>query len=149
MKTVTYEGDLVSFEIPSHWREDYDPAGSARYYEEGDDSGTMRLNILTFERKDNQTVEETAHEIFRGQTHEILAGWLPMRHALTVEDEGGEFLHVHRWDVLVAASPQQWRLVCFGYTGLASGAGEARTREEFRVVDHAVRTARYAGAPPA
>jgi hypothetical protein len=146
MKTVNYRGGLVSFEIPSQWSEDTDTAGSTRFFEDGDDTGTMRLNLLTFERKESQTLEETAREVFHGQPYELLPGQLPMRHALTVQDEGGESLHVHRWDVLVAVSPQQWRLVCFGYTGLASSAAEARMQEELRAVDHAVRTARYANA---
>jgi hypothetical protein len=146
MKTVNYQRGLVSFDIPAHWREDTDPAGSARFYDDSDDTGTMRLNVLSFGRKTSQTIEDTARDVFRDQPYEMLPGKLPMRHALTMEDEGGESLQVHRWDVLVAVSPQQWRLVCFGYTGLASAEGEARTQEEFRIVDHAVRTARYASA---
>lgn len=52
-------------------------------------------------------------------------------------------------DILVPVSPQQPRLLCFGSTGLASGAGVACTQKELRLVDHAVRTARYANAPAA
>jgi hypothetical protein len=147
MKTVNYQGGLVSFEIPSHWCEDIDPAGSARFYEDGNDTGTMRLNVLTFARPGLQTVEDAARDIFRDQPYEMLPRQLPMRHAMTTEVEGGESLSVYRWDVLVAASPQQWRLVCFGYTGLASETWAARTQEELRVVDLAVRNARYASAP--
>ncbi|ATC63565.1 hypothetical protein CMV30_06130 [Nibricoccus aquaticus] len=146
MKTIHYQRGLVSFEIPSHWCEDADAAGSARFYADGDDTGTMRLNTLTFEREQLQAVEETAREVFRGQAYEMLPGGLPMRHVLTTENEGGEWLHVHRWDVLVAVSPGHWRLVCFGYTGLASAAEEPRMQEELRFVEHAVRTARYPSA---
>jgi hypothetical protein len=149
MKTVIYRSGIVSFEIPSHWSEDNDPAGSARFYAKGDESGTMRLNLFTFERKKAQTLGQIALEVFRGQTYELLAGQLPMRHVLTAEDEGGELLHVHRWDVLVPVLPQQWGLVCFGYTGLASEAAGARMQEEVHAVDHAVRTARYASGPQA
>jgi hypothetical protein len=147
MKTVNYRGGLVSFEIPSHWTEDSDLAGSARFFEDAVDSGTMRLNLLTFERKDSRTLDQAASEVFHNEPYELLAGQLPMRHSLTAEDEEGELLHVHRWDVLVAVSPQLWGLVCFGYTGLASSAGEAHMQQEIRAVDHAVRTARYVTAP--
>lgn len=145
MKTVSYGEGVVTFDLPSDWCEDVDPLGSARYYADGEDTGTMRLNILPFDHPQTLTLETAAREVFRDQSCEWLANGLPLRHTLATVDEHGESLHLHRWDILVPVTENQWRLVCFGYTTLASRAETADAQEELRIVETAVRHARHAG----
>lgn len=143
MKTIQFREGIVSFEIPEHWCEDRDAAGSARFYDESQDLGTMRLNVLSFPRDRDVPEERVLKAAFGGKAFERLANGLPLCYFVAQEDEGGERLDVHRWDVLVAASAKEWRLICFGYTALASQSKEASTIEEFRAVDQAVRNARF------
>jgi len=48
MKTIEYRGGVVSFRIPSKWKEEYEEKGGGTFYEPVQDSGTLRLNIITF-----------------------------------------------------------------------------------------------------
>ena len=50
-KQIVYRGGIVAFKIPASWREEYAPDGGATFYEEGPDTGTLRLNVLSFEKK--------------------------------------------------------------------------------------------------
>ena len=79
-KPVIYRGGLVSFNIPSRWREEYELQGGGTFYEVGEDTGTLRLNVLTFEKKENLSIEDVAREFFDGKAHEVLSSGFPMRH---------------------------------------------------------------------
>ena len=51
LKPITYRGGLVKFYVPSTWVEGYEPDGGGTFYEDLPNSGTLRLNVLTFENK--------------------------------------------------------------------------------------------------
>jgi hypothetical protein len=51
MKTIRYRGGIVTFRIPAHWTEEYEEEGGGIFYNEDNDSGTLRLNVLTFASK--------------------------------------------------------------------------------------------------
>ena len=143
MKPVVYRGGIVSFTIPASWREEYDPDGGGTFYEEGEDTGTLRLNVLSFERKDAVPLDRAASEVFNGHPHQVLGSGFPMRHYMTKTEEEGTPLHLYRWEVLVPVPPTRWRLVCFSHTVLAARDGDSRVKEELRMVDSAVRHAQY------
>src|SRR5438552_168389 len=46
-KTISYRGGIVTFRIPSHWREEYEPNGGGTFYDDNPDSATLRLNVIT------------------------------------------------------------------------------------------------------
>lgn len=49
LKTIYYRGGVVTFRIPARWQEGYEEAGGGTFYKAGDDTGTLRLNVLTLE----------------------------------------------------------------------------------------------------
>jgi hypothetical protein len=49
LKVITYRGGLVRFRIPAAWREEYEDAGGGIFYAPGDDTGTLRISVLTME----------------------------------------------------------------------------------------------------
>ena len=51
LKTIEYRGGIARFQIPESWVEEYEPRGGGTFYEPGDDTGTLRINVLDFERK--------------------------------------------------------------------------------------------------
>jgi hypothetical protein len=53
MKTITYRGGLITFQIPTDWIEEYEENGGGTFYEDSPESGTLRLNVLTIKEKEN------------------------------------------------------------------------------------------------
>jgi hypothetical protein len=47
MKKITYRGGLISFQIPKDWIEEYEENGGGTFYEDSQESGTLRINVLT------------------------------------------------------------------------------------------------------
>jgi hypothetical protein len=143
MKPVVYRGGLVSFQIPASWREDYEPDGGGTFYEDIPNSGTLRLNVLSMEKKETLAPGDAAREVFAGQPSEMLLGGFPMRRYVVEGEERGTPLHLHRWEILVPVSPTRWRLACFTHTIVAAAAAEVRAQEELTLVDSIVREAKY------
>ena len=147
MKPVVYRGGLVSFHIPANWREEYEAEGGGTFYEDKPDSGTLRLNVLTFEKKEPLTPEDATREVFAGEAHEVLPCGFPMRHAVKEAEEQGTALRLYRWEVLVRVSPTKWRVACFTHTVIAAQDGITQSKEELRLVNSIVREAQYSTEP--
>ena len=64
MKPIVYRGGVVTFRIPSHWREEYSDIEGGTFYEDGTDAGTLRLRITTM---------KTAKELHSATAKDILA----------------------------------------------------------------------------
>ena len=126
--------------IPATWREEYEPDGGATFYEEGDGTGTLRLNVLSFERK-SSTARDPSEDF-----PEDLKPGVRLRHNRKEAEEHGAEILLYRWEVLVAVPPDRWRLVCFTHTVLGSSVESAATRKELRMVDSLVREAEYSTA---
>lgn len=143
LKSIVYRGGLVAFKIPATWREEHEPDGGAAFYEDGADTGTLRLNVLSFERK-SATARDPANDFT-----EVLPSGARLRRSRKEAEERGTLIYLYRWEVLVSISPDRWRLVCFTHTVLASRVDSAATQEELRSVDSLVRDAEYATAADA
>src|SRR3954471_16013798 len=64
LKTITYRGGLVRFRIPADWQEEYEEAGGGTFYAPDDQSGALRLNVLTMEAPPEKVVTyPTAMEV--------------------------------------------------------------------------------------
>jgi hypothetical protein len=71
LKPITYRGGIVRFEIPSDWIEEFETSGGGTFYENRPDSGTLRLNVLSFSSK-NTPSEEMARSVFKDNPTEVL-----------------------------------------------------------------------------
>jgi hypothetical protein len=147
MKPVLYRGGLVSFRIPENWREEYESEGGGTFYEDKPDSGTLRLNVLSLEKKEPLTLGDATREAFGDQQYEVLPCGFPMRHYAKEAEERGTQLRLYRWEVLVPVSPTWWRLACFTHTVIAAQDGTAQSREELRLITSIVREAQYSTEP--
>jgi hypothetical protein len=47
MKTIAYRGGVITFRVPSTWKEEYQPEGGGTFYDPRPGSGTLRLNFMT------------------------------------------------------------------------------------------------------
>jgi hypothetical protein len=148
LKPVVYRGGIVSFGIPLAWREEFASDGGGMFYEDKPDSGTLRLNVLSFEKKEPMPLEAATKEIFGGG-YEILPAGFPIRRYVKKEEERATPLHLHRWEVLVPVLPNRWRLVCFTHTILAAHEESSGSINELQLVDAIVRQANYSTEPGA
>src|SRR6266487_286746 len=57
LKTISYRGGLVTFRIPAHWVEEYEPDGGAAFYDDAPDSATFRLQTITMKAPSPLTAE--------------------------------------------------------------------------------------------
>lgn len=147
LKPIIYRGGIVTFGIPQAWREEYAPDGGGTFYEDKPDTGTLRLNVLSFEKKEALPLTAAAQEVFAGGTYETLSAGFPVRRCVKKTEERGTDLHLHRWEILVPVLPGRWRLVCFTHTILASQEQTSAAQEELQLVDAIVRQAEYSTEP--
>lgn len=143
MKTINYRGCIARFSIPSHWCEEYEPAGGGTFYENRPDSGTLRLNVLSFRTRTNEPPEQVLKQVFSGDSYEILPNGLPLRRYMLKENEGGVTLHFHRWEVAIPVPPNAYRIACFAHTILAEQESDPAIAAELALVDKSVRAAEF------
>ena len=145
-KTIEYRGGVVSFEIPSSWKEEYEPKGGGTFYEDRSDSGTLRLNVLSFSQKDSRSSEDILRMLMAKDHQEVLSCGFPVKIYTKVCEENGESLHLYRWDISVPVPPASFNVVCFSYTIVSGQETDPRIKEELRMISHMVRTARFSTA---
>ncbi|MBL8085918.1 MAG: hypothetical protein JNN26_25045, partial [Candidatus Obscuribacter sp.] len=82
MKTIVYRGGIVKFQIPSHWKEEYEEEGGGTFYEDSADSGTLRLNVLTFE-SESPLGENSSQELLKSLSKQpdAIIETLPDKHS--------------------------------------------------------------------
>ena len=151
-KTIVYRGGLVRFRIPAHWIEEYEPEGGGTFYEEGLDTGTLRLNVLTFESKQPDHVQSAseflstylkelpnAEIIARTDGNASLAFW-----KFYEQDEKEPALAIRYWQVANRVLPLHMRVAVFSYTMVRSQKDDPRFIGEVRMIDGEVRQCRFA-----
>jgi len=145
MKPIVYRGGLVSFAIPAHWRDEYEAQGGGTFYEAGEHTGTLRLNVISFERPDVMALDAATRQIFDDGPHEVLPCGFPMRQRMAQTEEQGTPLHIHRWEILVPVSGPRtrFRMVCFTHTVEVAQEGTPRTKDELTMINALVRAAIY------
>jgi len=151
-KTIVYRGGLVRFRIPAHWIEEYEPEGGGTFYEEGPDTGTLRLNVLTFESKQADRMKSPsdflstyvkelpdAEIIARTDGNASLAFW-----KFHERDEEEPALAIRYWQVANRVLPLHMRLAVFSYTMLRSRKDDPRFIGEVRMIADEVRRCTFA-----
>ena len=147
-KLIVYRGGIVSFRLPVHWTEEYEPEGGGTFYDAArPDSGTLRLNVLSLKPPDGVNAEQATEQVFPAGTFERLASGVTLRYRVAPAEERGMPLHLHRWDVAVPVPPTSLRVVHFVYTVLASQEHDPATVAELAYVAQSVRAAEYARVP--
>lgn len=146
MKTINYRGGVAEFELPTEWREEYEEAGGATFYEDRPDSGTFRLSVLSFNGPPSQTAADMVQTVFRpesGMIDEDLQDGLRLRSYMTTAESNGESLNIYRWQVAVPVPPRSLRLLHFTHTILKGQESDKDIVAELRMIESSIRAARY------
>jgi len=146
LKTINYRGGIALFRVPHSWVEEYEPAGGGTFYENGPDTGTLRINVMDFE-KPTAAAGETARDVLvglrgSGEVEQLLSGVAIARSSKRAVESGQELL-IYTWQVGIRVTPTHFRLVVFTYTILAAQEHDAATQEEFQLLDNVIAEGEY------
>jgi hypothetical protein len=150
MKEIIYRGGLVRFHVPSSWVEEYQPEGGGTFYEDRDDSGTLRLNVLTFASKEPVT-SNGIPQLFKEMslTHNSIDlralpnGNVLLKYADRAVEEGEELL-IYYWQLGNPVPPKHLRIADFSFTILASQSSDTEIIEQVRMLDGEIAGAEFA-----
>ena len=147
-KTITYRGGLVTFRIPAHWREEYEPEGGGTFYDDNPDSGTLRLNVITAKAPMPITTQ-SAPDILAGLVQasasaELLANNCALVRYEQRAEEQGHPLSITYWSVAQALPPNHARIATFSYTMRTHQRNDAQFQEELDMLDREIRAVCFA-----
>lgn len=150
MKTIVYRGGIVKFQVPSHWKEEYEEEGGGTFYEDSADSGTLRLNVLTFESESPlgendpsaylESISEQPAAVIEALPDKLSA---MLSYSKTVQ-EGDELLKIYYWQIANMIPPRHLRLAVFSYCFLASQESSATIRNELSMLNQSLRKCIFA-----
>lgn len=142
LKMISYRGGLVFFALPAIWREEYQPEGGGTFYDDRPDSGTLRLNVLSFSSKD-VPAKQMAATAFPNGSFELLQDGIPLRKTVVALEEGEHKLRLHSWEVAVPVPPNSLRIAAFRHTVLAEKEQDPQIVQELEFIDRSVRAATF------
>lgn len=123
MKTIQYRGGVVSFRIPSFWTEEYQEEGGGTFYDEFEDTGTLRLNTIVVSSKEPVTTHQARtmaekRAAKEGGTVEIIGGGNCLTtYSQTTEGDGNEPpLTIRYWEITNPVPPNHLRIALFSYS---------------------------------
>jgi hypothetical protein len=149
MKTIRYRGGVVTFRIPAYWTEEYQEEGGGVFYDEDNDTGTLRLNVLTFASKTPVTTRtamsllEPRREEYQGVLTDLGHGNALLRYT-DVAEEGGKSIIIHYWQIADVVPPNHCRLAIFSYTVLTELADGDDVAAEVEMMDEELRQCIFA-----
>ena len=145
-KQIRYRGGLVVFAIPKCWHEEYEPEGGGTFYELGDDTGTLQLNVITAEPP---RPIKSAHEILlamQGESGESLENGNAWISGISRTIEGGQSISVFWWRIGSVCTPEKVRVASFTYTGLSADETSLRTMSDLAHLEQSICKAEFASA---
>jgi len=135
MKSIAYRGGIVAFRVPATWKEEYEPQGGGTFYDDRPDSGTLRLNVLTFEAPEGKLPPD-GHAYFAAKPlkeGERLVRTLQgdgLKLAKKATEDRGTKIDVYSWQLAHCAPPQKLYLASFTWTLLSSQSADPKFQQE-------------------
>jgi hypothetical protein len=144
LKTISYRGGLVSFRIPVHWIEEYESDGGGAFYDDAQDSGTLRLQTITAKSKallsadSAPVVLASLPEAATAPIELLPSGCALIRYTQSVVDRGHRLVITY-WSLAQVVPPRYARIFTFSYTLLERQRAAARYRAELDLLDREIR----------
>ena len=138
MKSIVYRGGVARFDIPENWREEYEPAGGATFYEPGDTTGTLRLNVLSFKKNDDSSSKPWEKLGYRPFRDDI---FLKMEEKNFSED--GEDCTLVNWALGYEVDGSGYRVASFNYTVLDRMKKTEQTKKELEIISTILKSAEF------
>ncbi|MTW09902.1 hypothetical protein GM658_04755 [Pseudoduganella eburnea] len=144
-KKIHYRGGLVVFAIPEPWIEEYEPEGGGIFYQPGEDTATLRLNVITATRPSSSGALSGKQVLssIGYPASEILSNGNAISKGIRRGTERGTPITIFWWHLVNVVSPQQVRVATFTYTVFSSSERSASTIAELSFVEDSVRSADF------
>lgn len=139
MKLIRYRGGIVSFKLPSDWKEEYYDDGGAAFYKDDEESGTLRLSVLSFESK----VKQDNGINLSSKSGMYVEEGFPLKEEVKYTQEDGDELLMYFWDITIPTNNNGQNIVVFSYTVLASQENDIQILQEIDLVRNSILSAHY------
>ena len=146
MQTIVYRGGVVEFSLPVRWVAEYGDQGGGVFWDPDANGGTLRLDLLTFEKGGNLGASP-ARSMLESLRGEGVVRDLPHGNAVreyqSFAQENGEELKQFYWEVANFVAPNHLRLAIFSYTILKAQERDATIQNEIELLRKALPAAAF------
>jgi hypothetical protein len=150
LKTINYRGGVVRFRIPSGWVEEYEEEGGGTFYEPGDDTGTLRIGIITAELPRGRNVQASLYDLMSSTAKKYGQPVVPLPNRVTmlrydiVSVDQGQRIKMRNWQLAHPLPAQQARHALFTYTLKETQFDQPRFAEELLILDREIAACEFA-----
>jgi hypothetical protein len=144
-KQINYRGGLVVFALPGTWTEEYEPEGGGVFYAPGDDTGTLRLDVITAKSPNPVTSADSGAVLLKtGNSHvESLPTGAAIAKRVSREVDRGNPITIYWWLVASVVEPDHVRIASFSYSILSSQEQSERTALDLSFLEQSIRDIRF------
>ena len=148
MKEIQYRGGIVTFSIPRHWVEEYEPDGEGMFYEDAPDTGTLRLNIITAKSPQPLSADAAFEELaamksVKEESIQRLKNGNAFATSIQHSSEQGQAITLFWWHVTNPVRPSHLRIANFSYTVLTSQENSETTKREIQLITESIKNAKF------
>jgi hypothetical protein len=154
MKSIMYRGGVVTFRIPSQWREEYSDADGGTFYDDRPESGTLRLKVITMvaPRKLHANsamellqvaMEQLKNADVKGTTKIRKDGNAVLKYEQE-SSEHGTFLTIVYWVIANPLPPRQARIATFSYAILVGRRNAPQVQRDLDMLETEIEAATFA-----
>lgn len=148
MKTISYRGGVITFRIPTAWKEEYKEQGGGTFYDEQPESGTLRLNIISFKAPEGKLPIDgyhfyTAKPAKIGETISKTEQNDGIKFSKKQIEEDGEKLVIYTWDVAHCSAHDALHVAIFTWTILESQDGVQKFMKEVEILTSEISKSRF------
>ncbi len=143
LKTINYRGELLKFNIPKNWIEEYDKNNGGAFYEDKPRSPTLRVNVLTFqaphklEEGDTNLLASISKKF--GKKVIVLENLNTMVSYLTHTKEAGEKIVIYYWSLGNIIPPNTGRIVNFSLTIFSDQIKNKKIKETIQLLENEIK----------
>ena len=153
MKSIMYRGGVVTFRIPSQWREEYSDADGGTFYDHRPESGTLRLKIITMVAPGKlhansamdllQVAMEQLKAGVKGTTRIRKDGNAVLKYEQETSEHGTSLTIVY-WVIANPLPPRQARIATFSYAILVERRNAPQVQRDLDMLETEIEAATFA-----
>ena len=148
MKEIQYRGGVVTFSVPKHWVEHYEPDGGGMFYEDAPDTGTLRLNVITAKSPKPLSADAAYEDLltmksFKAESVQRLGNGTAMATSIQHSTEHGQAITIFWWYVANLVRPDYIRFANFSFTVLTSQENSEAINREVQLLAESIKNAKF------
>lgn len=148
MKDIQYRGGLVTFSVPKHWVEEYEPDGGGMFYENSPNNGTLRLNVITAKSPNPLSADAAFEELVamksvKADSVQRLKSGNAIATSIQHSSERGQAITLFWWHVTNPVRPSHLRVANFSYTVFTAQERSDIVKREVQLLTESIKDAKF------